>query len=77
MPDFVESELERPVKLGILEEVSQPLRVVNPLTAVYSNKMRLVLDCRLVNPLPREMESQARKSGRKQADVDTRNVCCG
>ena len=36
--------------MGLLSEVPWKPRVINPLTATYSNKWHLVMDCRLLNP---------------------------
>ena len=48
--DFAREELQRQVKCGILSEVTYRPLVVNPILCVYSNKWRLVVDCRLLNP---------------------------
>ena len=48
--DFAREELQRQVKCGILSEVPYRPLVVNPISCVYSNKWRLVVDCRLLNP---------------------------
>ena len=42
--------MARQVKCGILSEVSYKPAVINPISCVYSNKWRLVVDCRLLNP---------------------------
>ena len=47
---FAREELQRQVKCGILSEVPYRPLVVNPISCVYSNKWRLVVDCRLLNP---------------------------
>ena len=50
-PEFVKAELARLEKLGCIVKVSQRPRVVNPMSVVYSNKWRLVLDgSRGLNP---------------------------
>ena len=50
-PEFVRAELARLEKLGCIVKVSQRPRVVNPMSVVYSNKWRLVLDgSRGLNP---------------------------
>ena len=46
---FAREELKRQVKSGILSKVSYQPLVVNPILCVYSNKWRLVVDCRLLN----------------------------
>ena len=48
--DFVRSEIANQVSMGLLSEVPWRPKVTNPLTATYSNKWRLVMDCRLLNP---------------------------
>ena len=48
--DFAREELQRQVKCGILSEVTYRPLIVNPISCVYSNKWRLVVDCRLLNP---------------------------
>ena len=47
---FAREELYRQVKSGILSEVSYKPAVINPISCVFTNKWRLVLDCRLLNP---------------------------
>lgn len=50
-PAFVRAELDRLELLGCIERVEEPPRVVLPLSRVYSNKWRLVLDAsRGLNP---------------------------
>ena len=46
---FVKSEIERMLKAGVLEEVPHPPHIINPLSAVLSNKWRLVWDCYYLN----------------------------
>ena len=48
--DFAREELQRQVNCGILSEVPYEPLVVYPISCVYSNKWRLVVDCRLLNP---------------------------
>ena len=47
---FAREELCRQVKSGILSEVSYKPAVINPISCVFTNKWRLVVDCRLLNP---------------------------
>ena len=48
-PDFVSSQVAELLACGVLREsASRPL-IINPFSAVYSNKWRLVFDCRLLN----------------------------
>ena len=48
---FVRQELAKLLQMGCVEKRAKP-HFVNPLSVVYSNKWRLVLDCsRLLNPL--------------------------
>ena len=47
---FLLSELDRWVELGILEEVAEKPYIINPLSVVMSNKLRVVYDCRFLNP---------------------------
>ena len=47
---FATKELARQVKSGILLEVSYNPAVINPISCVFTNKWRLVVDCRLLNP---------------------------
>ena len=47
---FAREELQRQVKAGILSEVSDRPYIVNPISCVFTNKWRLVVDCRLLNP---------------------------
>ena len=47
---FAREELKRQVDSGILSKVSYRPLVINPISCVYSNKWRLVVDCRLLNP---------------------------
>ena len=47
---FAREELQRQVKAGILSEVSVRPHIVNPISCVFTNKWRLVVDCRLLNP---------------------------
>jgi len=51
-PDFVGSEILSLLEKGVIKEVSDIPKVVNPLTVAYgrSGKARLVLDCRHINP---------------------------
>ena len=50
-PDFVSSQVAELLACGVLREsASRPL-IINPFSAVYSNKWRLVFDCRLLNEL--------------------------
>ena len=48
--DFVRSEIAKQVVMGVLSEVPWRPRVINPLTATFSNKWCLVMDCKLLNP---------------------------
>ena len=48
--DFARAEIMRQVKMGILTEVSWEPRIINPISVVWSNKWRLVIDCQLLNP---------------------------
>ena len=48
--NFAAEEIDRQVKMGILSEVPWKPFIVNPISVVYSNKWRLVVDCRLLNP---------------------------
>ena len=48
--DFAREELQRQVKCGVLSEVTYILLIVNPISCVYTNKWRLVVNCRLLNP---------------------------
>ena len=47
---FAREELQRQVKCGILSEVSFRPHIMNPILCVFTNKWRLVVDCRLLNP---------------------------
>ena len=47
---FARKELQRQVKCGILSEVPFRPHIVNPISCVYTNKWRLVVNCRLLNP---------------------------
>ena len=47
---FTREELKRQVKCGILSEVSYTPQIINPISCVYTNKWRLVVDGRLLNP---------------------------
>merc|ERR1712112_445934 len=47
---FARAELKRQVSMGILSEVPWKPYIINPISCVYSNKWRLVVDCRLLNP---------------------------
>jgi len=47
---FAREELARQVKSGILSEVSYKPAVINPISCVFTNKWRLVVVCRLLNP---------------------------
>ena len=51
-PDFVVSEIQSLLQKGVVKEVVDIPKVVNPLTVAYgrSGKPRLVLDCRHINP---------------------------
>ena len=44
-------ELSRFCDLGIIKRVEEKPRIINPLSAVFSNKMRLVWDLRLINEI--------------------------
>ena len=48
--DFAITEIERQVKCGILSEFPWKPFIVNPISVVYTNKWRLVVDCGLLNP---------------------------
>ncbi|VDI24508.1 Hypothetical predicted protein [Mytilus galloprovincialis] len=49
--DFVENEILKLIELGCIKEFSCKPKVVNPLTVANNkNKLRLVLDCRHINP---------------------------
>ena len=48
--DFAREELQRQVKCGVLSEVTERPLIVNPISCVFTNKWRLVVDCRLLNP---------------------------
>ena len=48
--EFARAEIERQVKMGILSEVPYKPFIINPISVVFSNKWRLVVDCRLLNP---------------------------
>jgi len=48
--EFAREELVRQVKSGILLEVSYKPAVINPISYVFTNKWRLVVDSRLLNP---------------------------
>ena len=52
-PGFVTAEIQKLLDTGIVKHLSKPPRVVNALTVAKnaSNKLRLVLDLRTVNPL--------------------------
>ena len=43
-------EIQHQVRMGVLSEVPWKPRIINPITCVYSNNWRLVIDCRLLNP---------------------------
>ena len=58
--DFTREELQRQVKCGILSEVPYRPLVVNLISCVYSNKWRLVVDCRLLNPYEPNVKSSWR-----------------
>ena len=47
---FARAEVGRQVKMGILSEVSWRPFIVNPISVDFTNKWRLVVDCRLLNP---------------------------
>ena len=47
---FAREELKRQVNCGILSEVSYKPKITNPISCVFTNKWRLVVDCRLLNP---------------------------
>ena len=47
---FAREQLKQQVKAGILSEVSERSIVINPISCVFTNKWRLVVDCRLLNP---------------------------
>ena len=51
-PDFVKSEIDNLLNKGCISEVNFQPHVVNPLTVAFNkkNKLRLVLDCRHINP---------------------------
>ena len=36
--------------MGVLSEVPWKPRIINPISCVFLNKWRLVVDCRLLNP---------------------------
>ena len=46
---FVREEIGNLLKSGVIREAAAKPMIVNPLSAVYSNKWRLVFDCRLLN----------------------------
>lgn len=49
--DFVESEISKLLNIGCIEEADEKPFVINPLTVAQNrNKLRLVLDCRHINP---------------------------
>ena len=48
--DFARAEIVRQVNMGILSEVAYKPFIVNPISVVFTNKWRLVVDCRLLNP---------------------------
>ena len=48
--EFARAEIERQVKMGILSEVPYRPFIINPISVVFTNKWRLVVDCRLLNP---------------------------
>ncbi|VDI38391.1 Hypothetical predicted protein [Mytilus galloprovincialis] len=49
--DFVENEILKLIELGCIKEFPCKPKVVNPLTVANNkNKLRLVLDCRHINP---------------------------
>ena len=48
--DFARAEIKKQVSMGVLSEVPWKPYIVNPISCVFSNKWRLVVDCRLLNP---------------------------
>ena len=48
--DFAREEVQRQVKCGVLSEVTYRPLIVNPISCVFTNKWRLVVDYRLLNP---------------------------
>ena len=53
---FVKAEVKRLLQLGCIEEVSEKPYIVNPLSVVFSKKLRLVVDSsRCINPYLRKM----------------------
>ena len=50
-PDFVTSQVAELLASGVLREAKTRPLIINPFSAVYSNKWRLVFDCRLLNEL--------------------------
>ena len=48
--DIARAEIKKQVSMGVLSEVPWKPYIVNPISVVYSNKWRLVVDCRLLNP---------------------------
>ena len=50
-PDFVTSQVSELLTSGVLREAKTRPLIINPFSAVYSNKWRLVFDCRLLNEL--------------------------
>ena len=47
---FARAEIVRQVKMGILSEVPWKPFIINPISVVFTNKWRMVVDCRLLNP---------------------------
>ena len=50
-PEFVTSQVKELLASGVLREAESRPLIINPFSAVYSNKWRLVFDCRLLNEL--------------------------
>ena len=48
--EFARAEIKKQVSMGVLSEVPWKPYIVNPISCVFSNKWRLVVDCRLLNP---------------------------
>ena len=47
---FVREELKRQVNAGILSEVPYKPKIIYSIYCIFTNKWRLVVDCRLLNP---------------------------
>ena len=45
---FAREELKRQVKCGILSEVSYKPKIINPISCIFTNMWRLVVDCQSV-----------------------------